>query len=164
MGHAVPATLMTLESDLNVRRVKLTLLLLFFFGFPCAGIVYFWRDMHTKIEANSQAQGEQIAVRAMTADSAALKNISSPMFAEKPELAAFLDQRSGWGPFIKLENITTRKSWAGEREDRMWQFVRFNGTAQFKSGPKNLEWVVCRVYIDSNWMLDDMKLAQEGKK
>lgn len=155
---------MTPEADLRTRRVKLTLLLLFFFGFPCAGIVYFWRDMHNKIESNSQGQGEQIAVRAMTSDEAALKLISSPAFSEKPELKAFLDQRGEWGPFVKLENLKTKKSWAGERGDQMWQFVRFNGTAQFKSGPKNLEWVVCRVYIDSKWMLDDMKLAQEAKK
>lgn len=155
---------MTPATDLNVRRFKLTLLLLFFFGFPCAGIIYFWRDMHSKIEANSQAQGEQIAVRAMTADSPALQIISSPQFAAKPEFAGFLDQRKSWGPFIKLENISTKKSWAGERDDKMWQFVRFNGTAQFKSGAKNLEWVVCRVYIENKWLLDDIKLAPEAKK
>lgn len=155
---------MTPESDLNVRRIKLSLLLLFFFGFPVTGIVYFWRDMHSKIEANSQAQGEQIAIRAMTADEAALKIVSTPTFAEKPELKAFVDQRKSWGPFLKLEGIKTKKSWAGERDDQMWQFVRFNGTAQFKTGPKKLEWVVCRIYIDSKWRLDDMKLAEEAKK
>lgn len=155
---------MTPEPDLNIRRAKLALWLLFFFGFPCAGIVYFWRDMHTKIEANSQAQGEQIAVRAMTPDLAWLQILSSIEFAKKTELNTFLEQRKEWGPFLRLDNISTKKSWAGERDDRMWQFVRFNGTAHFQSGPKELEWVICRVYIDRKWMLDDIKLAEGTKK
>ncbi len=148
----------------KVSRLGLTLILCFFFGFPLAGILYFWNDVHVKIEKNSAIQGRSLAEDSLSSDLSQVKKLCSKDFAKNLDDSFFAKVRPSLGTFVKLGEHHPVKSWAAQREDQMWQFVRYQGIAEFSTGPRQLEWVVTRLYINPDWHLDDMRLAGEGTK
>lgn len=149
-------------AERKISRLGLTLLLCFFFGFPFAGIMYFWNDMHKKIESNSAVQGKSLAEESLAGSMEEVKKLCSKAFSKELDKSFFAVDRPALGRFLKLGEHHPIKSWASERDDQMWQFVRYRGKASFASGERELEWVVTRLYINPDWHLDDMKLVQEG--
>ena len=120
--------------------------------------------MHKKIEANSAVQGKSLAEDSLSGTIDEVKKLSSKQFGKRLDQSFFAKTRPALGAFLKLGEHHPIKSWASERDDQMWQFVRYRGKASFATGEKELEWVVTRLYINPDWHLDDMKLVQEGSK
>lgn len=151
-------------AEKSTSRLGLTLLLCFFLGLPAVGIFYFWNDVHAKIEKNSEVQGRSLAEASLAGNLADVKKLASAPYAQKLDDSFFSKVRPSLGDFVRLSDPHPIKSWAAPRDDQMWQFVRYQGEAEFSSGKKKLEWVVTRLYINPDWHLDDMKLAEEGAK
>lgn len=151
-------------AEKSTSRLGLTLLLCFFLGLPAAGIFYFWNDVHAKIEKNSEVQGRSLAEDSLSGSMDEVKKLCSMPFAQRLDDSFFAKERPSLGKFVRLKEANHIKSWAAPRDDQMWQFVRYQGEAEFSTGAKKLEWVVTRLYINPDWHLDEMKLAEEGAK
>ncbi len=143
-----------------MNKVKLTLLLLFFFSIPPVGMFWFWNDMHAKIQANSRPYVEEslkevfgewnygkFAARA----GAAMASTSIPK-SEFEKLKEKLGALKSVGPLHKS------KSYAADFEDQIWQHVYGDVELQFEKGSADVKISVKRPYL-SPWVIEDLKIT-----
>ena len=143
-----------------MNKVKLTLLLLFFFSIPPVGMLWFWNDMHAKIQTNSRPYVEEslkevfgewnysiFAARA----GAAMASTSIP----KPE---FDKLKERLGSLKSVGPLQKSKSYAADFEDQIWQHVYGDVELQFEKGAADVKISVKRPYL-SKWVIEDLKIT-----
>lgn len=142
------------------QRLILTGLLLFFFGFPVAGLVYFWNDAHRKIQISGDAFVRRVLPEVATEwDYKSFLDKGSVPLVKNVTEAEFGAMRDEWGRLQEVRSVTEGRSWATERDDMMSQFVRFHALAKFERGEADITILVTRKTVGPRWRIEDLSIA-----
>ena len=133
--------------------------MLFLLGFPAGGLVWFWADAHGRIERNALPAAEGVAKEFLAAwDGEVLEEAGTNEFRLGLPPTQVADWEGRFGPFRSLGPMRAEKSWAGARNDMVWQFVQATGEAQFEKGAATLRVTVARRTMSPEWRVESLTL------
>jgi hypothetical protein len=130
--------------------------LLMFFGTPVLGLNYFWNDMHQKIEKNGLQPAGDALSRVITQGYEYIETQGTPRLRTGMTEEKF----SAMGGLKSFSGLKPVKSWArqmGSKDmEQMYQFARYKGEGVTDKGPVEVEIVICRLYLEPAWLVDDI--------
>ncbi len=143
-----------------VNRTALTVILLFFFGLPIGGLLYFWNDTHTKIRysAANFVQDEMPSLTT-TWDEAKLLDVTTDNFRSQYKQGQTLVWQQKYGALKGAFSVDPVRSNANEQEDMMVQYVEFQGVVPFEKGKVSVHLRVARKTTAPRWRIDGIDLA-----
>lgn len=141
------------------KRLGILALILFFLGFPVAGLLYFWNDAHKKVEASALTFANTTLDPAVKAwDYAALDAVSLKSMRDDMPEAAFNEHKARIGP-PKGEIIwTVDKSWANEEEGEVWQFATVVGRGTFERKGATITATLGRRTLVPKWRIRSLQI------
>ncbi len=143
------------------NKISLTLTILFFIGLPMGGMIFFWKDMHSRIQREAKPKVTALAQEVMK-DWKVSNDEVGPEYElakHEPEMEAW---RSKFGALKSLGEARNGKSWARELKDQGWQFARFEYDAQFEKGDAVVQVTGTRLYLEPVWKLVEIKITPKS--
>lgn len=143
------------------KKISLILTVLFFIGLPMGGMIFFWKDMHARIQREAKPKVTALAQEVLT-DWKVSSDEAGPEYEvakHEDELQAF---RTQYGSLKSLGEARNGKSWARELKDQGWQFARFEYDAQFEKGSATVEITGTRLYLEPVWKLVELKVTPKS--
>jgi len=146
------------------KRLLVPLAFLFFLGFPAAGLVWVWNDAHGRLRRSAGPEAQTLIEKAFQAKSVEDFDVLGTVdFVKSDRPAAVLratKEHDGLRPTGTLAYV---RSFAGSRNDMVWQFVEFRGMAQSgKGGDVPYKVTVGRHSINVVWLIDKIEFANKG--
>ncbi|MCU0315230.1 MAG: hypothetical protein MUC92_01415 [Fimbriimonadaceae bacterium] len=111
------------------------LLMAFFLGFPVAGLLYFWGDMHNKLNSSAKTYIHETipkVFQGFTRDD--YFNETNATFRRNNDEASWERLRQEWAG-ATFGQVTIKQTFAREREDMAMQFAK--ATAPISLGDKS---------------------------
>lgn len=140
------------------KAIIITAVLLFFFGFPMFGLLYFWQDMHRKMTNDAAAPVHALAVDAMQAwDDEAIGRRLGPEADYKKINQNIEAWRTKFGRLETLGPETNPRTWAHEYKDQVWNFASFDFPAKFEKGEATVRFTGSRLYFEKDWKIHDIE-------
>jgi hypothetical protein len=139
-------------------KLGLALMGAFMVVFPAAGLLYFWRDAHLRVERSGLAY-VRTEVRAV------LENWDKTKLAEDGTLALrqsdgprrFEAAQAELGALRALGPWNVERVWAGSRDDMVWQFVRAKASAEYANGQATVVVTVARRTMAPEWRIENLR-------
>lgn len=142
------------------NKLILTGVLLFVFGLPTAGVIYFWNDMKGKIEVSADKFAEETSRQILTDwNSNQLYDEGTTAIKDKDFESKFSEWKSALGKPTKIGAFKVVKTWAEPRNDMMWQLVQFETPITFEKGTATLHAVVARKTVGPRWRFESFNLV-----
>lgn len=132
--------------------------ILFFFGLPFFGTIFFWNDAHRKIRMRGLEYANAIESRVFTEWSwpFVLEELwpdSRPSYSSD-QLAKWKEEFGTAGPI----EWTAVRSYAREREDQVSQFVVVNADVKFSKKPAKVAMTISHVTTSSRWRIEQISV------
>lgn len=141
------------------NKIILTGILLFFFGFPVAGLLYFWADMQSKVEASAGDFVDEVGRDVLAKwDYDMLANEGTMTLKTELKPERFEGWKQTLGKFKEIGSLKNKKTWALPRNDMMWQFTSFDAPVEFEKGTATLRATVTRKTIGPRWRFETFEL------
>lgn len=129
----------------------------FFFGLPIAGCVYFWMDAHNKIRSRALDYADSVALPLLkswdTEKMAAQYSVDG-----RKNLERLQNYRQKFGPMVSHGPATVKRSYAGERDDNVWQFTLLEIPAVFERGSGKVRMLITHKTVSSMWQIEDLSV------
>jgi hypothetical protein len=147
-------------TGMKVKKIlTISGILFFFLGLPMSGLIYFWLDMHRKIEANAHEPTFVLAQTALATwdDETIGRNLGPEVDLDKMD-AKVTEMRAKYGPLKTLSPGGNPKTWAHEWQDQTWQFARYDYPAVFEKGEFLVRFTSVRLYLEKEWKIADIEV------
>ncbi len=142
------------------NKLILTGVLLFVFGLPTAGVIYFWNDMKSKIEVSADSFAEETSRQILFDwNSKLLYEEGTTAIKDKDFESKFGEWKSALGKPTKFGTFKVIKTWAEPRNDMMWQIVQFETPIEFEKGKATLKTLVARKTVGPRWRYESFDLV-----
>jgi len=142
------------------NKIILTGILLFFFGFPVAGLLYFWADMQRKVESSAAEFVDEVGTEVLTKwDYDLLANEGTMTLKTELQANEFEKWHLQLGEFQSIGDLKNKKVWAAPRNDMMWQFTSFDAPVKFANGNATLRATVTRKTVGPRWRFEAFDLV-----
>lgn len=135
-------------------------LVLFFFGLPLGGVVFFWNDSQNKMKSNALKYARESFVPLMKDwnYSQVFKQVSvegrKNVTAEK--VASFAGT---WGGLVEASAPTASGTLVGEREDSAWQMTWVECVGVFEKGRARVRIKVAHRTTSTLWQVEDLEVG-----
>lgn len=131
--------------------------LLFFIGLPLGGSVYFWMDAHKKIRSRALDYAEQTALPLLTKWDNDLVEKEYSIDGRK-NISRLPELRAKYGPMVSHGAPVVTRSYAGERDDNVWQFTKIDVPAVFEKGTGTIHFLITHKTVSSIWQIEDFSV------
>jgi cytochrome bd-type quinol oxidase subunit 2 len=143
-----------------MKKVLLVLgVLVFFIGLPVAGSVYFWMDAHKKIRNRAIDYAEKTALPLLSkwdADTMYEQySVDGRKNFSREKIAAYAAK---FGPMVSHGALVPKRSYAGERDDNVWQFTVLEVPAVFEKGAGKVKLLITHKTVSSIWQIEDLSV------
>ncbi|MCW5936832.1 MAG: hypothetical protein KIT11_05960 [Fimbriimonadaceae bacterium] len=143
----------------NQSRIAILATAAFMLGFPALGLVWFWLDGHRRIQESAAPAAHRIAEEALARwDVNVLDAAGTSEFRRSDVEKAFEEAHVRLGPLKSLGEFHSNRSWAGGRDDMVWQFAECNGKASFQNGPAEIKMTVARRTMNPEWRVEKFEV------
>ncbi len=145
------------------KRLVVAAAILFFFGFPLAGILFPYLSIHKAMRASGEKFLRSSAPEILAPDGwSALEDYGTLSLKKDLKQETFDAWMAQCGDFKEIGNIAVTRSWVSTRGDQGWQFISFKGQAQFTKSVAPFEITVARrsVALDE-WRIESFNLNVE---
>ncbi len=141
---------------------KAFLILLFFLGFPAAGLITVWNLAHNRIRSSAI----EYSVPALTevfsqGTDEILSEYSTFQLRQSLTDLHFAKRAHETGKLLEVKNMTIKRSWAEDRNDMIFQFVEFHAVGRFEKLELPMHWILARRTMNPEWRFD---LLEFGKR
>ena len=135
---------------------------LLFFVFPLAGTVFFWFDAQQKIRVRALNYAQETALpllRTWNADAI------FDQFSIEGRSNFSREKVEGWKS--KLGGLTVpgipvaTRSYAGERDDNVWQFTHIQSDSTFEKGRAKVTLLIVHKTTSQAWQIENLELVPE---
>jgi hypothetical protein len=136
-------------------------ILLFFLGFPMFGLMYFWQDMHRKMQNDAVVPVRQLAEVALAEwdDEAIGRRLGPEVDLDKMD-AKVTELKAKYGPLKTLGESRASRTWAHEFKDQVWNFARYEYPATFEKGEAVVRFTGTRLYFEKDWKIHDIEIVE----
>ena len=119
--------------------------MVFFFGFPMAGLLFVYFRAHATIRASAQPfvaeTTQEVLGESDFKNLYFLGTLTLKGSLTKETFSSWLDR---YGDYKALHDLHPTRSWVGSRADQSWQYASFAGTVEFSKGDARLDFVAAR--------------------
>ncbi|MBS1723032.1 MAG: hypothetical protein JSS66_08780 [Armatimonadetes bacterium] len=142
------------------KRLLNILIVVFFVGFPGVGLVISWNNAHRLIRGSADPEAQKAVVAILRSNTnEELDEFGTVALRGSTAGADLANMRRELGTFVDMQSLDAERSWADQRGDMIWQFVRFKGKLKFDKGPADLTLVMARQAEHPEWRVDEFKLS-----
>jgi hypothetical protein len=144
------------------HRVQALLLGLFLLGFPAGGLLWFWADAHNRIERNAVPAAQAMAQEFLRGwDATVLEEAGTNELRQEVGSDRVAAWRERFGSLESLSPFRAEKSWAGARDDMVWQFVKTSAPVEFEKGRARVTMTVGRRTMSPEWRIESLAIDPE---
>lgn len=143
------------------NKIILTAILLFFLGFPLAGVMFFWKDMQRKVQGSAHQFVDDVGTQVLqTWDHELLLDEGTTTLKAGLPPETFAKWKAEFGTFESLGQAEAKETWAKPKNDMMWQYTRFEVPVEFSTGPATLFTTVTRKTVGPRWRFETFELKR----
>jgi len=161
--HAVDPYLQPVEGRKWILPVLLAI-----FGFPIAGLSFFWWHAQRNIEQSARPYVlEKIPVWLDQDDRVMLEASPVPWFQKEFDWAAYEQWPAKYGDFVAVNNLEYRTMEAGESETKeVYQLAHFKARVKFEKSEQDVYITIARKTLDlkKRWELAYLNIGQPANK
>ena len=139
-------------------KLGLKLMGAFMVVFPAAGLLYFWRDAHLRVEKSGMAYvGSEVRAVLEAWDKTKLQEDGTLALRQSDVPSRFEAAGAKLGALRSLGPWTVERVWAGSRDDMVWQFVRARAGAEYANGQATVVVTVARRTMAPEWRIESLQ-------
>lgn len=142
------------------HRAWIIVAVLFFLGFPLMGLVFVWNYAHSNIQKSAEPKSRDMVLEVLQKwDAKTLDEMGTLDLRKSGDIKAFAELQPKLGAFQDLKDWKLMRSSVGEREEAIWQDVRYTAVVDCDKADANLDVTVARRTMNPEWRIESFKLT-----
>lgn len=142
------------------NRAWIIVAVLFFLGFPLMGLLFVWNYAHSNIQKSAEPLSRNMVLEVLKKwDAKTLDEMGTLDLRKSGDIKAFADLKPRLGAFRELKDWKLMRSSVGEREEAIWQDVRYTAVVDCDKADANLDVTVARRTMNPEWRIESFKLT-----